>query len=597
MNIVNLDKVTKAYDHAVLLDGVSLGLSDTDRVGVVGLNGAGKTTLLRLLSRVEEPDSGRVTHRSGLSVRYLPQQIVLPPTATVGDVVIGSAWLADTMGVEHEWASSARVREVLDGLGMPNLGLETPVGPMSGGERRRVALAALLIRDADLLLLDEPTNHLDIAGVHWLANWLQRNAKAIVVVTHDRWFLDEVCTTTWEVTGETIHTYQGGYAAWTLARAERDRLAHAAEQRRRNLVRKELAWLRRGAPARTSKPRFRVERANDLIADVPPPRDTVSLRRLAVARLGRDVYDLEDVVAEVPGRTLLDRVTWRIGPGDRIGLLGPNGAGKTTLLRLLVGALKPDSGVVKVGKTVRAGYLSQELGELPDELRVLEAVEEVARWVTLGDRELSAAQLAEIFGFNDKRLWAPVEDLSGGEKRRLQLLRILAGEPNVLLLDEPTNDLDIDTLAALEDLLDTWPGTLVVASHDRYLVERVCDTVMALPGDGRLVHVPGGVPEYLERFARRSQPGSRVGEPARSDQARSEGKARRRRDVQKDLARLERQVARLEQRETELHQELAEHATDYEKLAVLDAELARVRAEREALEEEWLRLADDPAID
>ncbi|MGH3730807.1 MAG: ABC-F family ATP-binding cassette domain-containing protein [Micromonosporaceae bacterium] len=585
MNLVNLDKVTKGYGHAVLLDQVSLGLSDADRVGVVGLNGAGKTTLLRLLTRVDGPDSGRLTHRRDLRVRFLPQQVMLPPYATVGDVVVGSAWLADDMGAEHEWASSAQVRGILDGLGMPDLGLDSPVGPMSGGERRRVALAALLIRPAELLVLDEPTNHLDISGINWLASWLRDRAQAVAVVTHDRWFLDAVCTTTWEVTGGKVHSYEGGYAAWTLARAERIRQADAAEQRRRNLVRKELAWLRRGAPARTSKPKFRIERANELIADVPAPRDPVSLHRLATARLGRSVYDLEGVVADVPGRRILDHVTWRIGPGDRVGLVGPNGAGKTTLLRLLAGVTEPEEGVVKTGQTVRAGYLSQELVELPGELRVLEAVEEIGRRFRLGDRELTAAQLAESFGFSDDRLWTPVADLSGGERRRLQLLRLLAGEPNVLLLDEPTNDLDIDTLASLEDLLDAWPGTLVVASHDRYLLERVCDTAVAVPGDGTLVDLPGGVDQYV------NQPPLRDAAPGTEVRGGTSTAAQRRQD-RKELARLERQVAKLERREDELHEKLAANATDYEKAAALDIELAQVRADRQAAEESWLVLAD-----
>ncbi|MGH3656959.1 MAG: ABC-F family ATP-binding cassette domain-containing protein, partial [Micromonosporaceae bacterium] len=523
--------------------------------------------------------------RRDLRVRFLPQQVMLPPYATVGDVVVGSAWLADDMGAEHEWASSAQVRGILDGLGMPDLGLDSPVGPMSGGERRRVALAALLIRPAELLVLDEPTNHLDISGINWLASWLRDRAQAVAVVTHDRWFLDAVCTTTWEVTGGKVHSYEGGYAAWTLARAERIRQADAAEQRRRNLVRKELAWLRRGAPARTSKPKFRIERANELIADVPAPRDPVSLHRLATARLGRSVYDLEGVVADVPGRRILDHVTWRIGPGDRVGLVGPNGAGKTTLLRLLAGVTEPEEGVVKTGQTVRAGYLSQELVELPGELRVLEAVEEIGRRFRLGDRELTAAQLAESFGFSDDRLWTPVADLSGGERRRLQLLRLLAGEPNVLLLDEPTNDLDIDTLASLEDLLDAWPGTLVVASHDRYLLERVCDTAVAVPGDGTLVDLPGGVDQYV------NQPPLRDAAPGTEVRGGTSTAAQRRQD-RKELARLERQVAKLERREDELHEKLAANATDYEKAAALDIELAQVRADRQAAEESWLVLAD-----
>jgi ATP-binding cassette subfamily F protein uup len=471
-NLINLDRVSKGYDAAgELLTEVSIGLDDTDRVGVVGRNGAGKTTLLRLLTRAAEPDAGRVTHRRGLRVAALPQTLALAPDATVGDVVLGTGWLDAGFVAEHEWAGDAGVRTILAGLGMPELGLDTPVGPMSGGERRRVALAALLVRATDVLVLDEPTNHLDVAGVDWLARHLLRRRGALVVVTHDRWFLDTVCERTWEVADRTVRVYEGGYAAWTLARAERQRLAAAAEARRQNLLRKEIAWLRRGPPARTSKPKFRIEAANALIADVPPPRDAVSLRRLATARLGRQVYELESVHLRAGDRLVIEDLTWQVGPGDRVAVMGANGAGKSTLLRLLAGQLAPSAGRVRAGSTVRPAYLSQELAELPDAQRTLTAVEQIARRVVLGDRELTAAQLAETFGFSGDRLWTPVGDLSGGERRRLQLLRLLAGEPNVLLLDEPTNDLDTDTLAALEDLLDSWPGTLVVASHDRYLVE------------------------------------------------------------------------------------------------------------------------------
>ncbi|HEX6969776.1 MAG TPA: ABC-F family ATP-binding cassette domain-containing protein, partial [Micromonosporaceae bacterium] len=450
-NIISLDRVSKGYGAAgLLLTDVSLGVADDDRIGVVGLNGAGKSTLLRLLTKAEEPDSGRVTQRRGLRVGVLPQTLRLAAAATVRDVVLGSAWLPEGFGAEHEWAGDAGVRTVLDGLGMPHLGLDQPVGPMSGGERRRVALAALLVRATDLLVLDEPTNHLDVAGIDWLARHLRTRRGALVVVTHDRWFLDAVCTTTWEVADRTVRRYEGGFAAWTLARAERERLAAAAEARRQNLLRKEIAWLRRGAPARTSKPRFRIEAANALIADVPPPRDRVSLQRLATARLGKQVFDLENVTLYAGPKLIVDDLTWRLGPGDRVAIVGPNGAGKSSLLRLLAGLSSPDGGRMSTGTTVRPAFLSQELAELPGELRVLEAVEEVARRVTVGDRELNATQLAELFGFTDGRLWTPVRDLSGGERRRLQLLRLLAAEPNVLILDEPTNDLDTDTLAALE---------------------------------------------------------------------------------------------------------------------------------------------------
>ena len=628
-NVVSVDRVWKGYGTAgPLLADVSLGLDEADRVGVVGLNGAGKTTLLRLLTKAEEPDAGRVTHRRDLRVAALPQTLTLAALASVRDVVLGTAWLSSGFAAEHEWAGDAGIRAVLDGLGLPHLGLDQPVGPMSGGERRRVALAALLVRPADVLVLDEPTNHLDIAGVDWLARHLiarssRRNRSsiagdaaggqgALVVVTHDRWFLDAVTTRTWDVADQTVRAYEGGFAAWTLARAERERLAAATEARRQNLLRKEIAWLRRGPPARTSKPKFRIDAANALIADVPAPRDSVALHRLATARLGKQVYGLEDVTLRAGPKLILDRVSWNAGPGDRIAIVGANGAGKTTLLRLLAGLDSPAEGRLVVGATVRPAYLSQELSELPGSLRVLEAVEEVASRVRLGDREVSAAQLAEMFGFGDTvgaagpagrrgGLWTPVGDLSGGERRRLQMLRLLAGEPNVLLLDEPTNDLDTDTLAALEDLLDSWPGTLVVASHDRYLVERVTDDVYALFGDGRLVHLPGGVDEYLATLpARGPQPPPREGSPAAgarggngngsSGESRASGASAR--QLRKELARMERQVAKLEQQEARLHDELAMYATDFARVAELDARLREVRHERAGLEEAWLELAD-----
>ncbi|MET7949301.1 ABC-F family ATP-binding cassette domain-containing protein [Micromonospora sp. NPDC005324] len=595
-NIVNLDRVSKGYGAAGrLLTDVSLGLDDADRIGVVGLNGAGKSTLLRLLTKQEDPDDGRVTHRRDLRVLWLPQQLTLAPEATVRDVVLGTAWLAEGMGAEHEWAGDSGVRAILDGLGMPHLGLDQPVGPMSGGERRRVALAALLVRDSDLLILDEPTNHLDVGGVDWLARHLVGRKGALVVVTHDRWFLDAVCTNTWEVADQTVRAYEGGFAAWTLARAERERVAAATEARRQNLLRKEIAWLRRGPPARTSKPQFRIDAANALIADVPPARDTMSLQRMATSRLGKQVYDLENVELHAGPKEILRDVTWQVGPGDRIAILGANGAGKTTLLRMLAGITRPDGGRLGTGSTVRPAFLSQELTELPGHLRVLEAVEEVARRVQLGDREVSASQLAEVFGFDDRRLWTPVSDLSGGERRRLQMLRLLAGEPNVLLFDEPTNDLDTDTLASLEDLLDSWPGTIIVASHDRYLIERVTDTAYAMFGDGRLVHLPGGVDEYLTRTAERA--GSpRPGVTSTSAPAAPSGggmSAAEVRQARKELTRLERQLSKLDQRETTLLGQLAADATDYARVAELDTQLKDLRAERERIEESWMTLAED----
>jgi ATP-binding cassette subfamily F protein uup len=594
-NIVNLDRVNKGYGAAgQLLTDVSLGLDDADRIGIVGLNGAGKSTLLRMIAKTEEPDSGRITHRRDVRVATLPQQLNLEPTATVRDVVLGTGWLSEGMGAEHEWAGDAGVRAVLDGLGMGYLGLDVVVGPMSGGERRRVALAALLVRESDLLILDEPTNHLDVAGVDWLAKYLLGRRGAVVVVTHDRWFLDAVCTATWEVVDQSVQAYEGGYAAWTLARAERQRVAATMEARRQNLLRKEIAWLRRGPPARTSKPQFRIDAANALIADVPPVRDTVSLQKMATTRLGKQVYDLENVTLKGGPKTVLADLTWQVGPGDRIAIVGANGAGKTTLLRLLAGVKDADGGRLVTGSTVKAAFLSQELTELPGHMRLLEAVEDVARRVKLGDRDLSAGQLAEVFGFTDKRIWTPVSDLSGGERRRLQMLRLLAGEPNVLLLDEPTNDLDTDTLASLEDLLDSWPGTMIVASHDRYLVERVTDVVYGMFGDGRLVHLPGGIDEYLARTAGgplnqgvATASGSQDAGPAKPGMSAAEERLAR-----KELGKLERQLSRLDTREKQLNDSLAAHGSDYDKIIGFESELKTVQAERAQVEETWLELAE-----
>ncbi|WP_129668470.1 ATP-binding cassette domain-containing protein [Phytoactinopolyspora endophytica] len=620
-NLINLESVSLAYGTQQIFDALSIGIGTGERIGVVGRNGGGKSSLLRLLSGAERPDSGRVTHTGGLRIGYVGQRDELDPESTVRQSVVGE--LAD-----HEWAGDARVREVVAHL-LPEIALDARIGPLSGGERRRVALARTLIAESDLLLLDEPTNHLDVEAIDWLTTHLAATGRALVVVTHDRWLLDSVCETTWEVVDGTVHAYDGGYSTYVLARAERSRIAASDEARRQNLLRKELAWLRRGPPARTSKPKFRIDAANTLIENEPPPRDPYELARLATTRLGKSVYDVENATVELGGKTLLDDLTWRLGPGDRVGVVGVNGSGKTTLLRLLDGSLPPSAGHVKIGKTVVCAHLSQEISELDPATRVLQAVEEVKKEVQLGaGGEATAGQMLERFGFTGQRQWTPVGDLSGGERRRLQLLRLLMGEPNVLLLDEPTNDLDVETLNVLEDVLDRWPGTLVVVSHDRWFLERATDSIWALLGDGRLVHLPGGVDEYLERRRAASVApasgvgaseagtvgsptgavGTGAGTPAGSGDSGGtsvgagaglgRGDARREkrgdtRAARKELTRVEREVEKLTQRAEKLHAELAQHATDHEKVAELDATLRKVNEEREALEARWMDLAEE----
>ncbi|BBB40736.1 glycerophosphodiester phosphodiesterase [Mycobacteroides abscessus subsp. bolletii] len=582
INLVNLENVSKSYGVKPLLSNVSLGVQAGDRIGVVGLNGGGKTTLLEVLSGIEPADQGRVSRAGDLRQAVVTQRDELDG-ATVFDVVIAPLGVA-----EHEWAGDARIRSILDGLGVAALGLDRRVDQLSGGQRRRVGLAAALVRDLDLLILDEPTNHLDVEGVQWLAEHLLARRTALVVVTHDRWFLDTVATRTWEVVDGNVESYEGGYADWTFARAERGRQADAAEARRRNLARKELAWLRRGPPARTSKPRYRIEAAEALIADVPAPRDSVALTAFARRRLGRIVIELEDATVATPaGDELVRDLTWRLAPGGRIGLVGVNGSGKTTLLRVLAGAVPLAAGHRKEGKTVSIGWLRQELDDLPEDIRVLDTIESIALRITLGDKELSASQVAEMLGFSPARQRTPVGDLSGGERRRLQLTRVLMAEPNVLLLDEPTNDLDIETLQQVEDLLDGWAGTLVVVSHDRYLIERVCDSTWALFGDGKLTNLPGGIEEYLRRHAQPiAAPAAKV-VPERG----RDGAALR--AAQKELGRLERAVAKLGEREAALHAQLAEHATDADRVVTLTAELNAVVAEKDATEVQWMELAEE----
>src|SRR3954468_16898239 len=473
-NLVNLKDVGKGYAARTVLDAVTLGVSAGDRIGVVGRNGDGKSTLLRLIAGLEEPDTGALTRVGGLQLSLLGQGDELDSTRTIRDELVGGR-------ADHEWAADARIREILAGL-LTELRLDAPIAPLSGGERRRIALAKVLLDHPELLLLDEPTNHLDVEGVDWLARHLAGRRGSMLVITHDRWFLDAVCTLTWEVAETQVFQYEGGYSAYTLARAERARQAAAREERRQQLLRKELAWLRRGPPARTSKPKFRIEAANELIADEPEARDKTELLRFAASRLGNKVIDAEHVSLVYGDRRILRDATWRLGPGDRFALVGVNGSGKTSLMRLIAGEAEPDSGSVTQGATVKLAFLSQDTAEIPGHVRVLESVEAIKGRARLGDgSELTAGMLCERFGFGGEKGRTLVRDLSGGERRRLQLMRLLMAEPNVLLLDEPTNDLDIDTLTALEDLLDGWPGTLVVVSHDRYFVERVCDNVYSLP--------------------------------------------------------------------------------------------------------------------
>ncbi|ORA55459.1 glycerophosphodiester phosphodiesterase [Mycolicibacterium chubuense] len=583
-NLINLEKATVGYGTRTLLDGVSLGVADGDAIGVVGRNGDGKTTLLKVLTGTQAPDSGRATHTSGLSVGYLRQSDDFTPSETVRDVIVGGR-------PDHIWAAEPDTRAVVEHL-LAGVHLDAGAAALSGGERRRVALAEVLLGGHDVLVLDEPTNHLDVEVIGWLAGHLSaRPARALVVVSHDRWFLDAVCTSTWEVHDGVVDAYDGGYAAFVLARAERMRTAAGTEARRRNLMRKELAWLRRGPPARTSKPKFRIQAANDLIANEPPPRDSLMLQRFATSRLGKDVFDLHRVTLTVgdPPRTLLDRIDWSIGPGARIGLVGVNGTGKTSVLRLLAGEMSPTSGRIKRGVTLRIGYLSQALAEIDGSARVLDAVENRRRVTELAEgREVTADTLLKDFGFTGDKLTTRLSELSGGERRRLQFLRLLLDEPNVLLLDEPTNDLDIETLTVIEDYLDGWPGTLIVVTHDRYFLERVSDVTYALTGGGRCELLPGGIEQYLAGRAAAAPP-----EPVRAEAKSVESAAARDRRTGKEMARIENQLAKLDDRIAALHESMADAAADHVRAGELNAELGELLSRKQSLEEDWLTLAED----
>ena len=584
-NLINAEGLTKGYGTRILLDQVSLGLSAGDVIGVVGRNGDGKSTLLGLLTGSVEPDAGRVIRTGGLSVAVLAQAEEPTGGQDVRDLALGGR-------PDHAWAADPRQRRIVAHL-LAGIELDTAVSDLSGGERRRAALAGLLTGRHDLLVLDEPTNHLDVEAVDWLAQHLrelQERGVAMLVVSHDRWFLDAICTGSGKCTTPRWTTTRV-VMPLRLGSGRTSRQAAANEQRRRNLVRKELAWLRRGAPARTSKPKFRIEAANELIADVPEPRDRLELSKFAMARLGKDVIDLADASVVLPdGRPLLNRITWSIGPGDRIGLVGANGSGKSTLLRLLAGGQRPSAGRVKHGLTLRLAHLSQHVTELDDEDRVLASVNRLRAETRLATgRDASAANLLEEFGFTGDRLVTRIGELSGGERRRLQFLRLLVGEPNVLLLDEPTNDLDIDTLTVIEDYLDSWPGTLVVASHDRYFLERVCDVEYALRGDGSVAMLPGGVDQYL---AERAAAGQLVRATGRATESRVSDAARAR-TARKELARLESQLDKAGRAIERLHARMAESASDYSQLTKLQVELDTAETRQSQLEEAWLLAAED----
>ena len=588
MNLVGLEGVSHEYPNRVVLDNLTIGVHAGDRIGVVGRNGDGKSTLMSIIGGSLIPDSGRVTIRGGTQVGMLTQDDHFEDDDTVGTVVVGE-------GPEHEWASSPVIRDVLAGL-LGDVDVASRIGDLSGGQRRRVALARLLVGEWDVLLLDEPTNHLDVSGVNWLAEHLIRRwptgTGVLVVVTHDRWFLDAISTDTWEVHDGIVDKFEGGYAAYILQRVERQRQLASSEERRQNLLRKELAWLRRGAPARTTKPKFRIDAATALIADVPPPRDRIELSKLATQRLGKDVVDLLEAGFAFGDNVILEDVEWRIAPGERTGILGRNGAGKSTLLGLIDGSLQPTSGRVKTGKTVKLRRLDQRLEGLEKYMndRVSAVIAEFKTTYNAGGIELTPGQLLERLGFSSAHIQTPVKDLSGGQKRRLQILLILLDEPNVLLLDEPTNDLDTDMLAALEDVLDSWPGTLIVVSHDRYLLERVTDQQYAVIGK-HLRHLPGGVDEYLRLDARPVTPiaSAPVKPAAKSTQL----SGAERHALDKEYKSLNRQIENLKSSIATIHTQMATHdQSDYEGLARISTELGTATTNLDALESRWLDVAD-----
>ena len=581
-NIINIEGVSKAFDIRPLLVDVSLGVSEGERIGIVGRNGGGKSTLLKVLAGVEPPDQGRVTRANWARLGMLAQVDTAEAGATVRDVVVGSK-------KTHEWASDSGVREIFAGLfgGYNSELLDRPFGSLSGGEKRRVGIAKLLIEPLDIILLDEPTNHLDVEGVAWLSEHIRKRRElAVVVITHDRWFLDEVSDTMWEVVDGKIEAYDGGYSAFVLSKAERTRQQAAEDARKNNLIRKELAWLRRGAPARTSKPKFRVDAANQLIASEPAPRNKAELLNFAANRLGNSVYEIHHARLAIGETTLIDSLNWNIGPGDRIGIVGVNGSGKTTLMRTLAGQYRFAAGKIQTGVTVKAAFLSQHLQELDPSWRVLEAVEKVALHVELGGgREISASQLCERLGFDYEGQQRMVRDLSGGEKRRLQLTRLLMDSPNVLLLDEPTNDFDVETLTALEDLLDTYAGVLIVISHDRYFLERVCDRFVGLLGDQALRDLPRGVDQYLELRS------TMIEQSMRTAPKKTISDAAQVRLIKKEIAKLEKQIEKVQSEEKNLLSEQEAASFDHQKLIEIAEKLETIQSLRQKFEDEWLELS------
>ena len=578
-NLLNLESVSKAFDIRALLDGVSLGVNEGERIGVVGRNGGGKSTLLKIMAGLEPVDSGRVAKAGDVSIGVLNQVDTAAPGALVRDVVLGNK-------AEHEWARDSQIREVLTGLfgGFTDDLLDREFASLSGGERRRVNLAKLLVGEYDLLLLDEPTNHLDVEGVAWLAGHIKSRANlSVIVITHDRWFLDEVSDQIWEVVDGSVLAYEGGYSAYVLSKAERARQSTVEAGKRAMLIRKELAWLRRGAPARTAKPKFRIEAANTLIANEPPPRNASELLNFAANRLGNTVFEVHQASISAGDKPTLKDIYWNVGPGDRIGIVGVNGAGKTTLFKALLQQIKPTAGKIVTGVTVKSAFLSQHLEELDPKWRVLEAVEKVANSVQLGNgKELSASQLCERLGFDADSQWTPVGDLSGGERRRLQLTRLLMDSPNVLLLDEPTNDFDVETLTALEDLLDSFGGTLLVISHDRYFLERVCDRFVGLLGNGSLRDLPGGIEEYLKlRSASLNSVEVKEAKSGISNAAEA-------RLLKKEVAKLEKQMERVDSEIAALIKAQDDLAFDHDKLAKAMEELVVAKARKDQIDEEWL---------